>query len=160
MLSRVPCLCCLFWPQAFGVSRHLSHLDHGAPSPCLAKTFGAPTLGAGYLLVNNPVFQLEPYGLSVLCCVLCAVGCGDNTLTNKRSNKQTNKQTNELGALLYLRFFKLRVFCFLGTSFFLHPQPSMGRAESVLLVLGFCCGLSVPVFERTSARASSPCCHC
>ena len=78
LVSRVPCLCCLFRPQTFGVSRHLGHLHHGASRPCLAKTFGAPATGAGYLLVNNPVFQLEPSGLSVLCSVLCAVGCCEN----------------------------------------------------------------------------------
>ena len=82
LVSRVPCLCCFFRPQTFGVSRHLGHLDHGASTRCLAKTFGAPTTGAGYLLVNNPVFQLEPFGLSVLCCVLCAAGCCVNKPEN------------------------------------------------------------------------------
>ena len=70
----------------------------------------------GYLLVNNPVFQLEPYGLSVLCCALCAVGCCDNTRENVLFCPFLSK-AGELGALLYLRFCKLRVFCFLGTSF-------------------------------------------
>ena len=128
-MSRVPCLCCLFWPQAFGVSRHLSHLDHGAPSPCLAKTFGAPTLGAGYLLVNNPVFQLEPYGLSVLCCALCAVGCCDNTPEKKKKEKLFVFSFFCPRLVSWVRFctyfflsyvsfaFKLRDFCFLGTSF-------------------------------------------
>ena len=75
----------------------------------------APALGAGYLLVNNPVFQLEPYGLSVLCCALCAVGCCDNT-PEKRKEKSFLfcpflSKVGELGALLYLLLFKLRVFC-------------------------------------------------
>ena len=86
------------------MSRHLSHLDHGAPSPCLAKTFGVPTLGAGYLLVNNPVFQLEPYGLSVLCCVDCAVGCCDNT-PEKRKGKSFLFSSTQIFLISSLMFF-------------------------------------------------------